>query len=318
MLIFAVLWCLTMAYLLRQHRRLGTVTVKTQESPLLVVADPPPRESIGPYQLFGTLGEGGMATVYRACDTRNQRLVALKVMLPKLQSDEEFVGRFEREIEISRLLKHPNLIEYLEDGCSNGQRYLAMELALGHSLQERLRQGRLPLHEFASVTAQIASGLNFAHSRQLCHRDIKPDNIVISPSGAVKILDFGLAIEDGQNRFTTVGYAMGTPAYMAPETFTLGVCDAHSDQYSLGILCYEMLTGRVPFRGEMMEVAKAHVKQPVPLPTLTRTDLPSNWEAAVLRMLRKTPAERFENLQQAADCFQTADCHEPVRIQSLN
>lgn len=249
-----------------------------------------------------------MATVYRARDHRDQREVALKVMLPELQSDDEFAGRFEREIEISRILKHPNLIGALEDGVCEGQRYLAMELATGQSLQELLCQGTLNLHEFASVTAQIAAGLQFAHSRQLYHRDIKPANIVIGPDCSVKILDFGLAIEDGQNRFTSVGFAMGTPAYMAPEVFTLGVADAHSDQYSLGVLCYEMLTGQVPFRGEMMEVARAHVKQPVPPPTGLRPDLPSDWEDAVLRMLRKAPGERFENLQEAAARFQPADC----------
>jgi len=297
-----------MGYLLWMHRPLEKLAVAPEEAPSVVVSEAPPLDCLGPYRLLGVLGQGGMATVYRACDTRNQRELALKVMLPELQSDEEFVRRFEREIEISRLLKHPNLIEFFEDGCSDGQRYLAMELALGQSLQDFLREGTLNLHEFASYTAQIASGLHFAHSQQLFHRDIKPANIVISPSGAVKILDFGLAIEDGQNRFTTVGYAMGTPAYMAPEAFTLGVCDAHSDQYSLGILCYEMLTGQVPFRGEMMEVAKAHVKQPVPPPTRLRPDLPSDWEEAVLRMLRKAPGERFDNLQQAADRFQAADC----------
>lgn len=305
MMTFTALWCLTMAYLLWPRK---APVVITAEAPALQVAVTPPPETIGPYQLLGVLGQGGMATVYRACDTRNQREVALKVMLPELQADPEFVGRFEREIEISRLLKHPNLIEVFEDGCSGGQRYLAMETAQGRSLEERLREGSLNLHEFASTTAQIASGLHFAHCLQLCHRDIKPANIFISPSGAVKILDFGLAIEDGQNRFTTVGYAMGTPAYMAPEVFTLGVCDAQSDQYSVGILCYEMLTGQVPFRGEMMEVAKAHVKQPVASPTRLRPDLPSDWEQAVLRMLRKAPGERFENLLQATERFQAADC----------
>lgn len=311
MLTFTVLWCFTMGYLLwirRPSEMVVALAPTPTEVPSVSVCEAPAPESLGPYRLLGVLGQGGMATVYRACDTRNQRELALKVMLPELQSDEEFVGRFEREIEISKILKHPNLIDYFEDGCSDGQRYLAMELALGRSLEDFMREGRCNLHQFASVTAQIASGLHFAHSRQLYHRDIKPANIVISPNGTVKILDFGLAIEDGQNRFTTVGYAMGTPAYMAPEVFTLGVCDAYSDQYSLGILCYEMLTGKVPFQGEMMEVAKAHVKQPVPPPTRLRTDLPSDWEEAVLRMLRKAPRERFENLQQAAERFQPADC----------
>ena len=308
MIVFGTLWCLVMACLLWMRRPLEEQAPISPEIPPVAVLEAPPPQTLGPYRLLGVLGRGGMATVYQACDTRNERLVALKVMLPELQENEEFVGRFEREIKISRLLQHPNLIQVFDDGCSEGQRFLAMEMALGRSLYDILREGIPDLHQFASYTTQIASGLHFAHTRQLCHRDIKPANIVISPSGLVKILDFGLAIEDGQNRFTTVGYAMGTPAYMAPEVFTQGICDARSDQYSVGILCYEMLTGQVPFRGEMMEMAKAHVKQPVPLPTSLRPDLPCDWEEALLRMLRKDPGQRFENLQQAAVHFQAADC----------
>lgn len=274
--------------------------------PIVTVEDVPAssEEELGPYRLLGVLGQGGMATVYRACDRRTQRQVALKVMLPELQSNDEFVHRFEREIEISRLLQHPNLIEYLEDGCSNGQRFLAMEMAEGRSLADILWEGTLSLEQFASTMHQVAAGLHFAHSRQLCHRDIKPANLVVSPSGLVKILDFGLAIEDGQNRFTTVGYAMGTPAYMAPEVFTRGVCDARSDQYALGVVGYEMLTGQVPFRGDLLEVAKAHVKQGFPQPTRERPDLPRDWEEALLRMVRKNPEERFEDMQQVVLHFQ--------------
>lgn len=308
MLAFSTLWCLVMAYLLWSRPPLPAVPPESPAEPLAEEAEAPSVARLGPYELLGVLGQGGMATVYQALDTRNRREVALKVIRPELQTDPEFVQRFEREIEISRLLQHPNLVKVFEDGSVDGQRFLAMERVLGQSLHELLQRGRLDLHRFAHYASQIASGLHFAHCRQICHRDIKSSNIVIGPDDGLKILDFGLAIEDGQNRFTSVGYAMGTPAYMAPEVLMQGVCDARSDQYSFGILCYEMLTGQVPFQGDLMEVARAHVKQPVPPPSRVRTDVPGDWEQAVLRMVHKVPGERFESMEQAVSRFQPADC----------
>lgn len=267
-------------------------------------------ESIGPYEVLGLLGLGGMATVYRARDTRNQRTVALKVVLPEMQEDPEFLLRFQREIEISRLLQHVNLVEVLEAGAIGGRLCMAMEVVEGQSLADLLTGGPLPLAQFGRLAGQLASGLHFAHQRDLCHRDVKPANIVVSEGDVVKIVDFGLAIEAGQNRLTTVGFAMGTPAYMAPETFTGGLGDSLSDQYSLGVVFYEMLTGRIPFAGDtMMEIARGHVKQPVTPPTSFRPDLPPPWEQTIMRMLSKKPADRFPDLEAVSRTLTVNSCH---------
>lgn len=268
---------------------------------------PPPLTELGPYEIQTRLGQGQMATVYRARDTRNQRTVALKVLRPEFRYSPDFVRRFEREMSINQGLKHPNLIEICESGNWEGQLYIAMELAEGLSLTSILEDGPLPLEDFPLLATQMAAGLHYAHRHNLFHRDIKPDNIFVGRDALVKILDFGLAIEAGQSRFTSAGYAMGTPDYMAPEGLTSGISDALTDQYSLGVVFYQMLTGQVPFSGATpVEVGFLHIKQVAgPLRNL-RPEIPQSWEDIVLRMLSKSPEDRFPDLSGVRTLLQAA------------
>ena len=264
-------------------------------------------EQLGPYRILSTLGRGGMATVYKALDTRVERLVALKVVRKEFQQDEDFMRRFEREIEITGELKHANLIELYEAETYDGRVCMALELAEGLSLQDILKSGPLPLEDFPLIACQIAAGLHYAHRHQLLHRDIKADNIFVGRDALVKVLDFGLAIADGQSRFTSVGFSMGTPSHMAPEGFRSGECTDLTDQYALGVVFYQMLTGRLPFWSDNpMELARMQVKEAPPAPSQLRAEIPPGYEKIVLRMLSKNPEERYSNLSEVRSLLNAA------------
>lgn len=264
-------------------------------------------ETLGPYQILGALGRGGMATVYTAVDTRNQRQVALKVVRKDHQKDADFMRRFEREVEITSRLKHANLIELYEAETYEGRLCMALEFAEGLSLEDLLKSGPLPLEDFPILACQIAAGLHYAHRQELYHRDIKPANIFVGRDALVKILDFGLAIARGHSRFTSVGFSMGTPSHMAPEGLKSGVSDAYTDQYALGVVFYQILTGRLPFQSDNpMELARMHVKE-VPLPpSQLRPQVPPSYDQIVLRMLSKDPDDRFDNLSEIRSLLNAA------------
>ena len=262
----------------------------------------PPRAhppQVGTFKIVGLVGEGAMATVYRAEDQRNGQIVALKLVQAGLQKDPEFVKRFEREMEISKSLVHPNIVKVFESGEQDGQLYMAMELIEGDTLEVMVSGKPLPLFQVVRVAGQLVDGLHYAHQRDLIHRDIKPNNIMVTKNGIPKLLDFGLALQQGMNRFTSVGAAMGTPTHMAPESLTTGNSDKKSDQYSLGICIYQMLTGRCPFEGpEAMSIAMQHVKNPPPSIVAQREEVPLRLEQIVFRMLKKKPEERYPTLTQ--------------------
>lgn len=252
----------------------------------------PPLSQLGPYRIDSTLGSGGMSTVYRAFDRKHQRSVALKVV--HQQSDN--AQRFQRELEISQQVRHPNLVEVYFGGVIQGQLCLVMEWVDGLSLEDILLGGPLPLEDFPLLACQLASGLQSAHNLKIIHRDIKPANVMVARDGTLKLLDFGLALAEGHERLTVTGYAMGTPTHMAPEGLTRGVSDTHTDQYALGVVFYQILTGRCPFEGEPLEVARAHIEQRVPGLCELRDGIPSEWQDVVLRMLSKNPHDRFPDL----------------------
>jgi serine/threonine-protein kinase len=240
-----------------------------------------------------------MASVYRAEDQRNGQIIALKLVLAGLQKDPEFIKRFERELEISKSLVHPNIVKVFESGEKDGQLYMAMELVEGDNLDAMVAGGPLPLFQVVRVAGQLVDGLHYAHQRDLVHRDIKPSNIMVNKNGIPKLLDFGLALQQGMNRFTTVGAAMGTPTHMAPEALTTGNSDKKSDQYALGICIYQMLTGKCPFEGpDAMNIAMQHVKTPPPSIIAQREEVPLRLEQIVMRMLKKKPEERYPTLTQ--------------------
>jgi len=268
------------------------------------VAMPPPAPEVlqghlGPFQLLSELGKGGMATVYKARHTELGNVVALKVISHEHRNNRDFHKRFQREVELSQHIQHPNLVVAYEACDLDGQTCLIMEFVDGKPLELLLTRGPVPLDLFQKLSAQLLAGLNFAHSQHMFHRDIKPANIMISRDAKVKILDFGLAIEEGQTRFTSVGFSMGTPSHMAPEMLTKGVCNAHTDQYALGVVFYQMLTGQAPFQAKNpMDLGMMHVqKEPPPIEGL-RPDAPRLWQQVTLRMMAKKPEDRFPDLGQ--------------------
>ena len=259
-----------------------------------------PVNALGDYRPVAFLGEGAMASVYLAQDPSGRKL-ALKLIRPEMAQDTEFQQRFQREIEIVRRLSHPNVVEVFEAGMHQGQMFMAMEWVEGCTLEQLLIDGPLALDEFHLVARQLAQVFHFAHQRQLLHRDIKPGNLMVTQSGQVKVLDFGLALQQGQSRFTSVGFSMGTPTHMAPEVLTTGEATAGSDQYALGIVFYQMLLGQLPFQARNpIELGMMHVtKEPPPLRKV-RSEVSPELESMVLRMLAKEPEKRFSALGEVA------------------
>src|SRR5579884_2971981 len=231
---------------------------------------------IGPYELEAELGRGGMARVFRARQASLNRTVALKILSPELGLDPDFAARFRHEALIAAALEHPNIVPIYDIGESNGQPFLAMRHVRGRSLAEALAQdGPFPLDRALRILGQIASALDFAHAQGVVHRDLKPGNILLEPNDHANLVDFGIARAGDGTQLTRVGQIAGTPRYMAPEQIQGATADARSDLYALGILAYELLTGRVPFSADSdVAVLHQHVyEQPVPIRTL-RADVP--------------------------------------------
>ncbi|MBS2034991.1 serine/threonine protein kinase [bacterium] len=260
---------------------------------------------LGQFELLNELGKGGMATVYKARHVDSGRTVALKVISPEHRNNREFHQRFQREVELSQQLQHPNLVAAYESGEIDGQMCLVMEWVDGKPLELLLTRGPVPHNLFIKLAYQLLEGLHFAHTQHMFHRDIKPANIMITRDAKVKILDFGLAIGEGQTRFTSVGFSMGTPSHMAPEMLTKGVSNAHTDQYALGVVFYQMLTGRTPFQASNpMDLGMMHVqKEPPPIDSF-RPDAPRAWQVITLKMLAKKPEDRFADLAEVRATFE--------------
>ena len=253
----------------------------------------------GSYVVTERLGVGGMATVYKALPAQSldeSGKVAVKVIHRSFAQDEDYQRRFQREFEIMQRLDHPGLVRVLESGDLNGLLYIAMEYVEGENLRDLLdRRGPLELGTFVRLAGQILEAVQAAHQAGVTHRDLKPENLMLSPQG-VKVMDFGLATASGTARITLSGDTVGTPRYLAPEQFTKGA-ESHSDQYSLGVVFYEMLTGVTPFQGDHpLAVLMLHVNEPPPKPRDLRSDLPQALENVLLQMLAKDPRERFRDL----------------------
>lgn len=274
--------------------------------PLPATAPEAAQGNLGPFELISELGKGGMATVYKARHRDLNNIVALKVISPEHRHNREFHQRFQREVELSQQLQHPNLVIAYEACELDGQMCLIMEFVDGKPLEALLTRGPVPLDLFQKLSNQLLAGLHFAHSQHMFHRDIKPANIMISRDARVKILDFGLAIGEGQTRFTSVGFSMGTPSHMAPEMLTKGVCNAHTDQYALGVVFYQMLTGQAPFHSSNpMDLGMMHVqKEPPPIDGF-RPDAPRLWQKVTLKMMAKKSEDRFADLAEVQAALQS-------------
>jgi serine/threonine protein kinase/tetratricopeptide (TPR) repeat protein len=267
------------------------------------------------YRIERELGSGGMATVYLAEDLKHHRNVAIKVLREDIAASIGAI-RFLREIEIAAQLQHPNILTLLDSGNANGFLFYVMPYVSGQSLRERLsREGELPVHEAARLLAEVVDALSHAHEHGVVHRDIKPDNVMLSGRHAL-VADFGVAkaVSDasaGSAGVTSVGLAVGTPAYMSPEQASAdpGI-DHRSDIYSVGVMAYEMLTGRTPFVGATAaQILAAQVTQTADPLSRHRPGLPAALEAVIMRCLEKRPSDRWQSASQlhaALEPFATA------------
>ena len=246
------------------------------------------------YRLVRMIGSGGMGTVWEAEDQTLGRPVAVKVLSESLTAGERAVRRFEREARAAARLSGPHIAAVYDFGRSEGRPYIVMELVRGETLADRLaREGSLPPQEAARIATQVAEALEEAHGAGIVHRDVKPGNVMVTPAGDVRVMDFGIAAAAWAERVTTSGLVLGTPSYLAPEQATSEKTTPASDVYALGAMLYEMVAGRPPFVAESpVAVALAHVREkPRPLDQVAE-GVPPNLAAASMAALAKDPAER--------------------------
>ncbi|WP_072688648.1 Stk1 family PASTA domain-containing Ser/Thr kinase [Rhodococcus marinonascens] len=252
------------------------------------------------YRVDAVIARGGMSTVYRGLDTRLDRPVAIKVMDPQFAADPAFLTRFEFEARSVARLKHPSLVAVYDQGHDRGHVFLVMELVDGGTLRELLRErGPMPPHAVAAVVGPVLDALAVAHRAGLVHRDVKPENILISDSGEVKIADFGLVRAAAASNTTSSSVILGTAAYLSPEQVTSGVADTRSDVYSTGVLLFELLTGRAPFTGDTsLSIAYQRINQDVPLPGSFIAGVPPEFDEFVAEATHREPSHRFANAEQ--------------------
>jgi eukaryotic-like serine/threonine-protein kinase len=250
----------------------------------------------GRYVVGRRLARGGMATVYEALDQRLDRTIAVKVMHQNLAEDDEFVSRFIREARSAARLSHPNVVAVYDQGADQGHVFLAMELVPGRTLRDLIRErGHLTPRQTFEVMEPVLAALGAAHAAGLIHRDVKPENVLLSDDGRVKVADFGLAraVTGATTHTTTGSVLMGTVAYLSPEQVTRGVADPRSDVYSAGILLFEMLTGRKPYDGDTaIQIAYRHVHDDVPPPSTVVPGLPAELDHLVTRATNRDPDQR--------------------------
>ena len=255
------------------------------------------------YQIIKSIGEGGMANVYLAYDTILERNVAVKVLRGDLANDEKFVRRFQRKALQASSLSHPNIVEVYDVGEDNGEYYIVMEYVEGKHLKGLLKKrGKLTIPEVVDIMIQVTSGLTVAHDSYIIHRDIKPQNIMILDNGLVKLTDFGIALAMNSTQLTQTNSVMGSVHYLPPEGASGKGATLQSDIYSLGILMYELLTGKLPFRGETaVEIALKQLKEPMPSIRKEIPDIPQSIENIILRATAKNPKNRYADAREMHD-----------------
>jgi eukaryotic-like serine/threonine-protein kinase len=261
---------------------------------------------VGQYEIRELLGSGGIGQVHAAFDTVLEREVAIKSLRPELLNDKSFVDRFRGEATSLAKLNHPNITTLYSLLPEGGNLYLVMECVRGETLEELLknRGGKLEVRESLAIVAQVADGLAYAHSMGIVHRDIKPANLMITTSGTVKIMDFGIARVRGSQRLTRDGGALGTLAYMSPEQVRGEEADGRSDQYSLAIALYEMLSGAVPFEADTdYDLMQAHIKTRAPRLSSKVPGINAGLEAALMRGLAKNRDQRFATVREFSDAL---------------
>ncbi|MGW5440127.1 Stk1 family PASTA domain-containing Ser/Thr kinase [Nocardia asteroides] len=261
----------------------------------------------GRYRIDAPIARGGMSMVFRGTDTRLDRPVAIKVMDPKFAGDPQFLTRFEFEARAVAKLKHPALVAVYDQGIDGEYPFLIMELVEGGTLRELLRErGPMPPHAVRAVAEPVLRAIGTAHDAGLVHRDVKPENVLISDAGEVKIADFGLVRAVAAANTTSASVILGTAAYLSPEQVTTGTADARSDVYSFGILIFELLTGQVPFTGDnSLSVAYQRVENDVPAPSTLIGGVPPELDALVAKATARDPQQRFADANEMAARLQT-------------
>ncbi len=258
------------------------------------------------YRLIERIGSGGMADVWRARDNELERDVAIKVLHENFARDREFVERFRREASAAAGLQHPNVVSVYDRGSWEDTYYIAMELIEGSSLRDLINKG-LDVGESVEVTRQVLAAAGFAHSKGIVHRDLKPMNVLIDREGRIRVTDFGIA-RAGNSEITQTGSVMGTAQYISPEQAQGMEVGPTSDIYSIGIILFEMLTGRVPFDGDnAVAIAMKQVGEEPPAPSTINPKVSPALDAIVLKALAKDPAQRFQSAAEMAAALEAAE-----------
>lgn len=260
------------------------------------------------YEIISVLAKGGMAIVCRAIQTSLGRPVALKLLPPRNASDPDFVVRFQREASTAAALEHPNIVSIYDFGQAGDTYYIAMQLVDGQPLSQMLRDGPIPVPQALTIMEQVGAALDHAHRQGVVHRDVKPGNIIVQRDGTALIMDFGLARAVQSAVITSISGVVGTPGYMPPEQCMGETVDFRADLYSLGVIAFEMLTGRRPFEGEgMIALCYQHINEPPPVASQVRAELGTTFDSVLQRALAKRPTERFQSAAELVRALESAD-----------
>jgi hypothetical protein len=262
---------------------------------------------ISHYRIFEQIGQGGMSTVFRGTDLLDGRPVAIKVLSPVIAHEERFQARFALEVDLLRRLNHPNIVPILDSGEADGLPFIVMPYLVHGTLSDRLHQGHLPAPLVARIADQLASALMLAHRSGVVHRDIKPSNLLLDDDGNILLSDFSFARTQDASQNLTGSALIGTPAYMSPEQFRGDRIDARSDQYSFGVVLFQLTTGSLPFSGDTpMAIALQHLNVPLPRPRQLNPDVSEEVEMVLVKALAKEPGLRFRSVEALNHAFQTA------------
>src|SRR4030095_16098745 len=266
-------------------------------------------ENVGPYRIIEQLGQGGMATVFKAYHALLDRYVAVKALHPAFNQDPNFEARFQREARVVAKLEHPHIVPVYDYAEHEKRPYLVMKFIEGDTLKAKLDKGSLSSEDIAKIVDAVGSALSYAHRQGVLHRDIKPSNVLVAKDGQMYLADFGLAriAQSGESTLSS-DMIMGTPQYISPEQ-AMGKSDLdhRTDLYSFGVMLYEMVVGRVPFNADTpFSIIHDHIYSPLPLPHKVNPDVPEQVERVLLKALAKEREDRFEDANQLVNAFKEA------------